>query len=510
MSPRISKIKIVLILIFAAGSLVRLADIFRPIDKPSWRECDLGSISRNFVNEGFNPFYPQIDWRGTSPGYAEMEFTLYPALIAATYEIFGVHDFIGRVWALIFSLGTLFFFFKLARFYLDDTFAVFAALFFAFNPLVVEISTAIQPEGLMIFAYTAAVYFFVRWLENEKAKFFWAAIACTALALLAKATAVHIGLFFAVLLFQKYGFAAVKQRKVWLFGIISLLPAVLWYAHAKSLWKTYGNSLGVSNEYHWVGWDFFTNSYFIKGILRTELFEVWMIFGIVVGLFAVWRGAGEKTVKHVLLWLASIFLIYLAAARTTADDWASYYHIFSAPPAALLFGFGIKKLWEYAKELKTRFDEHSSLQIAFKAALILLITAAAVSAFLYEAEKIRAGLLERHLADKSFTCAGQIKPALKKEGLILASGGNCFDKDGYATAYNASFMFYWLERKGFSVCVEDQSLEKVRDFSAKGAIYFIAQRSRLKEAPGFEAALENNFAVVSECDEFLVFDIGGK
>ena len=115
-----SRVKIVLILIFAAGALVRVADVMRPIDKPSWRECDLGSISRNFVREGFDPLYPRIDWRGNTEGYAEMEFTLYPTLIAGTYSVFGVHDFIGRAWAFLFSLGAMFFFFRLARYYLDD------------------------------------------------------------------------------------------------------------------------------------------------------------------------------------------------------------------------------------------------------------------------------------------------------------------------------------------------------------------------------------------------------
>ena len=502
MSQRMSKAKIVLILIFMAGSLVRFVDVFRPIDKPSWRECDLGSISRNFVTEGFNPFYPRIDWRGTSPGYAEMEFTLYPALIAGSYEIFGVHDSLGRVWAFIFSLLTLFFFFQLARYYLGDRFAIFAALFFAFNPLVIEISTAIQPEGLMIFSYVAAVYFFLRWQENEKAKYFWPAVIFTALALLAKATAAHIGIFFAVLLLQKYGAGALRQTKVWLFGALTLLPAAVWYVHAKSLWKTYGSSLGVSNEYHWIGWDFFTNPYFIEGILRTEFFKVWMIFGLIVALFGIWRGAGEKVTRHMFLWLAAIFVIYLAAARTTADDWASYYHIFSVAPAALLFGIGLQKLWDYVKESRTR--------IIFKGAVIALVAGSAIFALLYEAIRIRAEMLERHLTDKSFISAQQIKPELKKDGLIVASGGNCFDKDGYALAYNASYMFYWLGRKGFSICVEDQKIEKVREFSALGAAYFIAQRSHLNDAPGFETALRENFALVSEREDFLVFDIGNK
>jgi Dolichyl-phosphate-mannose-protein mannosyltransferase len=507
--------KALIVLIFVAAALVRLVDVLRPIDKPSWRECDLGSISRNFVNEGFNPFYPQVDWRGNSPGYAEMEFTLYPALIAGSYEIFGVHDFIGRIWAFLFSLGALFFFYKLARFYLDEIFAALALAFMAFNPLVVEISTSIQPEGLMIFAYIAAIYFFLRWTDDKEggagAKFFWPAVAFTALALLAKATAAHIGLFFAALLLQKYGVSVIRQTRVWLFGLLTVAPAALWYVHAKTLWKVYGNSLGVSNEYHWIGPDFFTNPYFIEGILRTEFFKVWMIGGLVVAVFAIWRGGGEKLIRHTFLWFLGIFAIYLAAARTTADDWASYYHIFSVAPAALLVGFGLQKVWAYAREPNLG---RGPLQMIGRTAVVALIALSAAGALTYEAVRVRADIMERHLTDKSFACAREIKPALAKPGLILASGGNCADKDGYALAYNASFMFYWLDRKGFNICVEDQTVEKVRQFAGRGAVYFVAQKSHMKDAPhsetAFETGLRNNFPLVSECDEVLVFDIGDK
>ena len=75
-----------------------------------------------------------IDWRGDTEGYAEMEFTLYPALIAGSYGIFGVHDFIGRVWAFFFSLGAMFFFFRLARYYLEDSFAGFRRYLLCFQP----------------------------------------------------------------------------------------------------------------------------------------------------------------------------------------------------------------------------------------------------------------------------------------------------------------------------------------------------------------------------------------
>jgi hypothetical protein len=502
-----SKIRFVLILIFLVGAGLRLADVLRPVNRASWRECDLGAVARNYAAESMNPFYPRIDWRGNTPGYAEMEFPLYPYLIAITYKIFGVQDYFGRVWAFLFSLLTLFFFFKLARWFLDDFSLVFAFAFFAFNPLIVEFSTAIQPESLMILCYTASVYFFLKWLETEEDKDFWLAASATALTLLSKATAAHTGVFFAVLLLQKFGFKLFKQSKIWLFGAISLLPALLWYAHAKSLWKNYGNSLGVSNEYHWIGADFFTNSYFIKGILFSELSVVWVYCGLAVGVFAVFKGFHEKVIRQTLLWLASIFLMYLLAARTTADDWASYYHIFSIPPAALIFGFGAGKIAEIFGDLCNFFGDFSASEKLRKSFLVFAAAFAVFAAFAFEAQRIRANLLEHRATDENFVCAPKLKTLMPKEGLILVSGGQCFDADGYQTAYNASFMFYWLDRRGFNVCTEEQSIEKVREFAAKGAKYFAAQKTIVAEKPNFAAELKQNFPLAGECGEFYVFDL---
>ena len=500
-----NKIKLILIFIFLVGAGLRLADALRPINRASWREADLGAVARNFAEESMNPLYPRIDWRGTSPGYAEMEFPLYPYLTAITYKIFGVHDHFGRLWAFVFSLLTLLFFYKLAREHLSDFALVFAFAFFAFNPLIVEFSTSVQPESLMILGYTASVYFFLRWLDRSEDKDFWCAAVSTALTLLAKATSAHIGLFFGVLLLQKFGWKTFRQTKVWLFALVSLLPALLWYAHAKSLWKNYGNSLGVSNEYHWAGADFFTNSYFAKGILYSEFSVVWVYFGLAVGAFAVFKGFQEKTVRLCLLWLGAAFAMYTAAARTAADDWASYYHIFSVPPAAMLFGIGAGKLSESFAGLFKFFGDFSGLEKAKRGLPAAAIAASVIAAFALEARRIRAGLLEHRAPDESYLCAARLKPALKTEGLILVSGGHCFDADGYQTAYNASFMFYWLTRKGFNICVEDQSVAKVKEFAAQGARYFVAQKSIVDQKPDFAAELKSAFPVVDECEEFYIF-----
>lgn len=484
--------KRILLLIFIIGALIRLFDAWRPINRASWRECDLGGISRNYVSEGMNPFYPRVDWRGTSPGYAEMEFPIYPYLTAISYEIFGEHDVQARLINFLFSLATLWFFFHLARSFLDETGTLAAFTFFTFHPMVMEVSTSIQPEGLMILCYTASIFFFTKWLKTEENRDFWLATIATMLTILAKATAGHIGLLFGTLLLQKYGFKVFKQTKVWIFGAISLVPALIWYAHAKSLWKTYGNSLGVSNEYHWIGWDFFTNPRFIVGILQIELSHVFLYFGVIICGIAIWKNWGEKIVSFCLMWLGAIFLLYIIASRTTSENWATYYHIFSVLPIALLIGLAFNKFFEYGRI----FDP---LKILL--ALLLLTT------FLVSAKIIRTSVLEHRVKDEALECAKQFKPLMTKEGLILASGNRAFDEDGYPVAYNASFMFYWLERKGFNIADEEQNIAKVKEFSAKGTKYFIAQKNKIQLAPNFETELRQNFKVVAECDEMILFDI---
>jgi 4-amino-4-deoxy-L-arabinose transferase-like glycosyltransferase len=496
-----------IVILFLAAALLRFADAFRPIDQASWRECDMGAVARNFVREGMNPLYPRIDWRGDSPGFAEMELPVLPWLMAVTYKFVGIHDHVGRMWACLFSLGTLFFFFRLARQYLDLAASTTAFAFFAFNPLVVDLSTAVQPEGVMICCYVAAAYFFVRWMRSQSSSDFIAAAALTALTLLTKATSAHIGLFFGVLLLQKFGWSIFRQATVWIFGVISLVPAALWYMHAKGLWRTYGNSLGVSNEYHWIGPDFLTNSYFIKGILQNELVHVWVVFGVLIALFALWRGHKEAVAKHSIFWLASAFVFYIAASRTAADDWAYYYHIFSIPAAALLVGLGAKCLIDAASKLRSTYRRDRASAGLAQLATVGVVAAITASTFLLEAKQLRANLLDKHLEVPAYKFAGDLRPILTADGPIVASGGHCVDGDGYQVAYNASYMFYWLDRKGWNVCVEEQSRARLGELASKGAVYFIAEKKYLAANSSAESETRAAFPAITENADFIVFDL---
>jgi 4-amino-4-deoxy-L-arabinose transferase-like glycosyltransferase len=359
----------------------------------------------------------------------------------------------------------------------------------------------------MLLTYLGAVLFFLRWLRTDRAGYFWAATVLTSLTLLTKAPAAHIGLFFGALLLQQFGWRAIRDPRIWVFGLVSLGPASLWYYHAKTLWIAYGNSLGVSNEYHWIGWDFFTDTSFIKGIIGIEFAYVWLVFGAVVGAFAVWKGYGERPARHALLWLASIFAFYLIAARTTSEDWAAYYHAFSIAPVALLFGFAIKKLWDYARDFTDNYSRRTVIHRLANIGVFAVVIFAILASLRVEAKQVRANFLENHSDSSGLHFAQQVRPGLASDGLILVSGGHSRDKNNYPVAYNASYMFYWLDRKGWNLPVEEHSLATLREFSKRGARYFIGERQFMKDAPGFEESARDAYPVLAESDGFILLDL---
>jgi hypothetical protein len=192
-----------------------------------------------------------------------------------------------------------------------------------------------------------------------------------------------------------------------------------------------------------------------------------------------------------------ILTFYIIAARTTADEWAIYYHIFSLPVAALLFGLGFKKILELADEKK------GVIRLVLVGFLLFIVG----GVFLLNAKTVRADILEKRVENEHLACAREFEPLMQKPGLILASGNTCFDDTGYPVAYNASYMFYWLRRHGFNICVEDQSPEQVREYARQGAVYFIAEKERLELRPGFEQELRKRYKVVAECKAAILFDI---
>jgi hypothetical protein len=484
----------VLVAIFLLGAALRAIDVWRPVDgrqNDIWRESDVSAVARNFYREGMNPLYPRIDWRGTGPGYAEMELPVLPWLMAATYQVIGVHEVIGRIIEYVFSLVALGSGLAMLAYLLPPVGAAAGGLFFAVSPLSIRVATSLQPEGLMLLCYVLAGYAFIRWLDSNAWRDFVLAVGATALAILAKEPAAHIGLFFLIMLIARRGFRAFADWRVLVFGLVSLAPSVWWYLHAKTLWLTYGNSLGVSNERHFTHADFFTSSRHVKDLVRLELIYVWGWVGVLLAAIGVVRNIRNRAVQTGLAWLASVAVFYVLAEHTVAEQWAVYYHVVTVPGASILFGAGaavVLPSWR------------TGLPGAALASLVPLTYAGLIQRDFADARP--------HVALDLYACARIFAPHIPPHAVILASGGNCEDAEGEPIAYNASYMFYWVDRKGFNLCRgKGQTVDSVAAFAAKGAEYFIAEKRHLALNPGLEAALRARYPVLAECPIALLFDI---
>lgn len=558
-------LKLLFLMLFIAGGAIRAIDVYRPVDggtREAWRECDTASIARNYYREDMDILNPRIDWRGDGPGLVEIEFPAFPWLIALLYELFGVNEVFGRILSYIISLAALAVFFALARHLLPGSAGIGASLFFVLSPLAVNLSHSLQPDGLMFLFYILAVYAFVRWLEEESWSLYFVALSATACTILAKLSAAHIGLLFLLLLLEHKGFGELKRMRAWVFAISALLPAFIWYSYAHGLWLEYGNSMGISNEYHWFGLEFFTDPSFIKNILRLEILGVWMPAGCLVFLYVLLTTAFNRVIKISLFWLLAIFVFYAAAMRTTGDGWALYYHVVSVPPAALLIGAGIRHLEEadpggelsislllfclvvplllivlhvaglfqpdrfmklsmlhvmpvIAAAAATWFIHRKSTVIGvppdgkkawLKQGGIFVLVFCLFATYLHQGMRITAESGPDRLRGL-YNCAMSFLPRIPPNALIVSSGGPCRDENGYPVAYNASYMFYWLDRKGFNVCKEEQSIETLQSFASSGAGYFIAEKSALMDKPGFQEHLMRVFPVVHECEDAFLFKI---
>src|SRR5438477_1779089 len=225
---------------------VRLIGINQPyIDDWSWRQGDVAAIARNYFQGGFHFARPQIDWAGDQPGYVGTEFPVLPFLAAICYKIVGVHEWVGRVQAVILFALSLPFFFLLVRNVFGETAAMWALFFYSFAPLGIMASRCFMPDVPSLALSIIGLYFFLRSLESEpdgplRSTSFFVSAFCISLSILIKATSVIIAapiVYLAVAAVcdrrnrEKFG-ARRAPLQLLAFLTIALLPSALWYWHA--------------------------------------------------------------------------------------------------------------------------------------------------------------------------------------------------------------------------------------------------------------------------------------
>ncbi len=524
-------------LIFLLAVYVRCVDVWRPVDgtvRDLWREIDVASIARNFYLEGMNIALPRIDWRGDGPGFTESEFPLHAWTAACLYHVFGYHEELLRVISCVLSIATAGLFFRIAKERLPTLGCLAACLLYAVNPMSVRMATAIQPEPLMFFAYLSAVYCFLKWCEltsgsknfelNHPADsqpeppekpvdwsataYFWCGVAATALAILAKIPAAHIGVLFACLCFHHFGIKAILRRDVWVFAVVSVGLPLVWYAYARSLYLDYGNSLGMSNEaYVRISSGNFlkTLSITLPGNGATEMEWIWMKGGVLlgaVGFALMWL---DKPFAWVRYWGFALLSYYIVSGRTTGEIWAVHYHVVSVPLAALCIGYAVEKL---LGPQGFSFETPISVRNVWVRLGVLCLAGPILVGTLFEALQTTKWNMKPDGYVWLFDEAREFRSHMNPGTLIVASGGSEFDQFGLLRAINAPFYFFWTDHKGFTLPDADQSITKLEELKRRGARYFVADRKSLNVAPEFDHEVRAHYPILSEGKQAILFDLG--
>jgi 4-amino-4-deoxy-L-arabinose transferase-like glycosyltransferase len=446
-------------------------------------------IARNFWRGDMNIFFPQIDWRRDGPGYVESELPVYSWAMALGYHVFGYHEQIGRVLALAVSLATLWAFYGFVKRLLSPFEASLAALLLWFNPIMMNLSTNIQPDSLMLLLMILSIREFHKWLGQGRRTSFILTALFGSLAIMVKLPALCIGLIFAFMCYERFGLRMFRFASVWVLPVVMLLPPLLWYGHSHRFWLQYGNSLGISNESHWMGVDFLRNPMLLaRYIVRTIRTEVRFVFGwggAFLAILGVIKALRECRVA--LYWSLSLVIFYFTTLRTSADEWAYYYHALSVPPASLLMALGCSPLrtwWSNREAGRLRWGGVWALAL-----LLVFLLSLAYSGYrsfrMVDPFKVGGGspsLRETYLAAMRF------KPLIERDALVITVGCAGTDETGLPVAYDDSTSLFWLDRKGFVLCKEDVMVEKIMELKPRGARYFMG-----KVEPEFAERMNDRF-----------------
>ena len=476
----------------------RLVLINQPyVDHWSWRQSDVAAIARNFLQNGFHFGYPQIDWAGNGAGYVGTEFPILPFIAAVCFKFAGVHEWIGRIQAVILFAISLPFFFLLVREIFGSTAAVWASFFYCFTPINVFAGRSFMPDVPSLSFAIVGLYFFLRWIQiGESSSLFVAAIAVS-MSLLIKITSIVILapiLYLAIVgrLCQPRMLSGFTVRRptvlgaLALFAAIALLPCAIWYWHA-----------------YQIAQKFYPHHFFGAGGIRIESFSwYWHIAQqtlvssltpvlsaiALIGLFV--PQSRDRRYSHLFhWWLAAMIVFIIVLGYGNRHRW---YQLPLVPIAAAFAGAGCAFI---GSRLSSRFAAITSSIVLAGTFLIL--------AFVYVRPFYETSAAQ--LRDAGL----ELKKVTPPDALIVAAD------------MGDPTIFYYAERKGWHFPENDgiydgtpddseQAKENLERLRLGGATHFVFTRNTfwwLQSYPEFAAYLANNATPIEATPQFQIYEL---
>lgn len=222
--------RMITLLLAAFLVLLRLPYIgSTPFEYESWRQSDTEAIARNFAEHRFHILYPQLNYNGPLPNYAQLELQVTTFLIAVLYKLFGEHYALARMVPISFFLGSCLFLYNIAKKAFSRQTAWIAMLLYGLLPINLLYSRAIMPEAAALFFYTGAYFFYQQWTLRKRPVHLFLSALWLGLAIAEKIPAALIGVPIFALAFAQYRFALFARKAFWAYAMLALLPVTIYY-----------------------------------------------------------------------------------------------------------------------------------------------------------------------------------------------------------------------------------------------------------------------------------------
>ncbi len=343
----LKKLYIFLILVIFIGAFaVRLYRFDNPIaDWHSWRQADTAAVTRNFVKEGFTPFYPKFDSLNSlnekqipnPKRYFFAEFPIYNSFVYFGFSLFGgfTIEQWGRLVSILSSSLTAVVLFFLVKHYSSERIALLASFIFAFLPFSVYYGRVILSDPLHVLFGVLTLYLITIFSDSNKITYAILAGITYGVALLTKPYALVLLLPIFYILLRNRKINLFKKLPVYLFLLIAIIPLILWRNHISQYPEGMFGTAWLFNQ----GNIRFTGAFFRWIIFERMNRLIFATGGFVLFWIGVIKGNSEKEGFFYYIWLLSIFIFFTIIARGNVTH--DYYQLPLVPIGCVFIAKGI-------------------------------------------------------------------------------------------------------------------------------------------------------------------------
>ena len=182
-----------------------------------WNSVVYGNIARNHLRYGISKtklgmarnvgYFPQEPLR-----YFTHYPPLMPLLVAASFSIFGITEWAGRLVPILSSVLMIFFFFKFTDRLWGRTTAVFTSLLLLFSPMLIYYSKIPVHETVVLGFLAMSFWFYSQWLKTGQKREFYLILISLILSQLTSWAGFYLSALFTLHYLLVYKFKVVHKK----------------------------------------------------------------------------------------------------------------------------------------------------------------------------------------------------------------------------------------------------------------------------------------------------------